>query len=232
MPIETSGTTLSAILWDMDGTLVDTEPVWVQCERELMADFDYAWNEADAAFCIGGPMEKVEQYMYEKSGRRENPSWFGERLVEMMLERLTSDVIVKPGVRSMIDESSRAGVKQALVSASRRAIVDAVVRGIGISFDFVVSASEVARSKPHPEGYLTSAARLGIPIHECVVFEDSPVGILAGVESGTLTLGLSEVEIEHQNFRRIGTLLDFSYEDLTLVHRDWVIDREGAGTPR
>ena len=216
---------LKAILWDMDGTLVDTEPMWIQCEADLMSDFGYVWGDEDAHFCIGGPMEKVQRYMALKSGSDIDPSWFGNRLVEMMLERMESGVELKDGVLDLLHDARNHGLKQAIVSASRRPIVDAVIAGLGFPFDHSISATEVSISKPHPEGYVKAASYFAVDIESCVIFEDSSTGIRSGLDSGALTLGLTEQVFDHSNFIRIGDLKGLEFAELLMMHRDW---REGV----
>lgn len=217
MPIDD----LAALLWDMDGTLVDTEPLWVECEAELMKQFGYEWGVDDARYCIGGPMEKVERYMSEKSGSELPQSWFGDSLISMMLGRLQSGIPLIPGAGEIFHEARSLGLKLALVSASRREIVDAVIKGIGLDFDYSISASEVENSKPDPEGYLTAALRLEAELAQCVIFEDSPVGLRAGVESGALTLGVGEEKIEHRNFISLGSLHGRSISEIRNLHSNW-----------
>lgn len=222
----TEFTPLQAILWDMDGTLVDTEPMWIQCEAELMSEFGYTWSDEDSHFCIGGPMEKVQNYMAEKSGSEIEPQWFGNRLVEMMLKRMRDGVEVKSGVLDLLHEARSSGLKQAIVSASRRPIVDAVMTGLGFPFDHSISASEVTISKPHPESYLRAASFFEIDIEGCVVFEDSLTGIRSGLDSGALTLGLTEHEFDHANYIRLGDLSGFGFPELVSTHRDWILGVE------
>lgn len=219
---------LSALLWDMDGTLVDTEPLWVECEAELMRQFGYEWSEEDARYCIGGPMEKVERYMLEKSRSDRDSSWFGDQLISMMLLRLRSGIQLMPGVHELIDAAREHDVKLALVSASRREIVDAVLEGIVIDFDFSISASEVERSKPDPEGYITAATRLETGLDRCVIFEDSPVGIRSGVASGALTLGVGSETIDHRNFISVGSLHGKELHEIVNLHTQWTHTTESA----
>ena len=208
----------------MDGTLVDTEPLWVQCEEELMRSFGYEWGESDAMHCIGGPMERVELYLKEKSGSDREASWFGNTLVEMMLERLslTSAEILRPGALALIEEARALGVKLALVSASRRPIVDAVLSALPFSFDLSISASEVTRSKPDPEGYVKASELLGAAIHSCVVIEDSMVGIRSGLASGALVVGVTETSFDHDNFHGVSDLREVPLQRLFDLHRSWL----------
>lgn len=230
MPIDSSAvkkTSVAALLWDMDGTLVDTEPLWVECEADLMRGFGYEWGEADAMHCIGGPMERVERYLKEKSGSDLDASWFGNQLVEMMLARLasTSGEILRPGALSLVEEAKTLGLKLALVSASRRPIVDAVLSSLPFTFDLSISASEVSRSKPDPEGYVKASELLGAAIHSCVVIEDSSVGIQSGLASGALVVGVTEMEFDHHNFHGVLDLRDLPLPRLMDLHHAWLSQR-------
>jgi HAD superfamily hydrolase (TIGR01509 family) len=221
--MRTDSLLLEAILWDMDGTLVDTEPMWVKCEEDLMRTFGYDWSEADALHCIGGPMERVQLYLKEKSGSDRDPAWFGETLVEMMLERLTEGATLRPGVHKLISTAQNAGVKMALVSASRRPIVDAVVKGLPFEFDLTISANEVTRSKPDPEGYIQASTALASAIHRCIVIEDSKVGITSGLASGAMVIGLTHESFDHENFHGFPDLSEVSLPMLVSTHRDWAL---------
>lgn len=212
---------LEALLWDMDGTLVDTEPMWVKCEEELMAEFGYQWSEHDALHCIGGPMERVQLYLKEKSKSDLDPSWFGDQLIEMMLSKLKSGAMIRPGALELVNEAIESGLRLALVSASRRPIVDAVLEGLPFSFDLSISASEVERSKPHPEGYLRAASEIATSIHSCVVIEDSSVGITSGLESGALVIGVTPQTFDHDNFHGVLDLSSVNLASLQSLHQSW-----------
>ena len=72
-----------AVLWDMDGTLVDSEPFWLQSEKDLMAEFDYTWTDEDQRHCLGGPLLRVGKYMYELAGHRQSPEYFMHELTQI-----------------------------------------------------------------------------------------------------------------------------------------------------
>jgi len=220
--VSSSDIPLEALLWDMDGTLVDTEPLWVECERDLMAGFGYEWSEEDALHCIGGPMERVEIYLKEKSKSNRDPSWFGQNLVEMMLERLAKGAPLRPGVDELFSASREAGLRMALVSASRRAVVDAVLSSLPFRFDFSVSATEVTRSKPDPEGYLIASRQISTSISSCVVIEDSKVGITSGLASGAMVIGVTHESFDHESFHGVSDLRTLPLETLRSHHTDWV----------
>lgn len=229
--MRTDSLLLEAILWDMDGTLVDTEPMWVKCEEDLMRTFGYDWSEADALHCIGGPMERVQLYLKEKSRSDRDPAWFGETLVEMMLERLSAGATLRPGVLQLMSTAQDAGVKMALVSASRRPIVDAVLQGLPFEFDLTISANEVTRSKPDPEGYIQASTTLASAVHRCIVIEDSRVGITSGLASGAMVVGLTHESFDHENFHGFPDLSEMSLPFLLETHREWTLRTLGEVRP-
>jgi HAD superfamily hydrolase (TIGR01509 family) len=219
-------TPLEALLWDMDGTLVDTEPMWVRCEEELMTEFGYQWSERDALHCIGGPMERVQLYLKEKSKSDLEPAWFGDQLIKMMLEKIERfGAPLQPGALDLITAAKEAELALALVSASRRSIVDAVVASLPFTFDLAISASDVERSKPHPEGYLRAASELSSAMESCVIIEDSSVGITSGLESGAMVIGLTSDIFHHENFHGVANLHQVPLKEIRQIHQEWLMRR-------
>ena len=184
-----------AVLWDMDGTLIDSEPIWIEEERKLMLALGGVWSEADAIHCIGGPMERVDQFMRTKLSpdvlSQYAPLALTEILRERMTERLSQGVNYTRGSLSLLTELHGLKVPQALVSASSRPIMDAALSSIGSHFfSTTISDNDVSSSKPHPEGYLLAAQRIGVSIEDCLILEDSVTGITAAIDLGAYVLGL------------------------------------------
>lgn len=184
---------IAAIFFDMDGLLVDTEPLWLESERELMSRFDIQWRHEDQIHCLGGPMEKVGKYMSELAGHREPSEYFIEELIELMVEKL-HDIQLMPGLRALLNEVSERALPCALVSASPRRIVDAVLTALGEHpFAFSISADDVERSKPHPDPYLHAARRFDIEISQALIIEDSPTGVSAARSSGAWVIAVPQI---------------------------------------
>ncbi len=147
-----------AVLWDMDGTLVDSEPIWIGEERRIMESLGASWSDEDALYCIGGPMARVDAYMLSKLPESKRGE-FGEyaltkMLLESMVERFKQSVPFAPGARNLIEQMNEAGIPMALVTASSRAIMEGALASIGKHFfKTTVSDSDVERSKPDPQGY-------------------------------------------------------------------------------
>ena len=185
-----------AVLWDMDGTLIDSEPIWIGEERRIMESLGATWSDEDALYCIGGPMSRVDAYMRLKlpDNRREE---FGEYdltriLLNSMVERFKTGVPFSPGAKELIDEMYTAAIPMALVTASSRAIMEGALASIGTHyFKTTISDNDVERSKPDPQGYQLAAARIGVPIENCLVIEDSITGATAAIASGAYLLGLT-----------------------------------------
>jgi HAD superfamily hydrolase (TIGR01509 family) len=207
----------SAVFFDMDGLFVDSEPQWLIAETELMAEFGYTWTTDDQNFCLGGPLSRVGQYMFEKSGEVESAEFFTVSIIEKMTQRLSAGVPVLPGAIELLLDLKKNNVPTALVSASPRVLVDAVLSSIpDHTFDFSLSADDVKKPKPDPEAYLKAADKLGVKIADCLILEDSPTGIKAATSSGAFTIGVPHfVHVEpRERLEIISSLEELSYEVL------------------
>jgi HAD superfamily hydrolase (TIGR01509 family) len=220
---------IKAIAWDMDGTLVDTEPTWQSAEEELMAEFGYIWLDEDSAHCIGGPMERVARYLQKKSGTEIPFQWFGDQLIARMKAKLSTPPSLLPGVLSLLTEIKNAGLKQAIVSASDRGIVDLIYSSFPDYFDFAISANDVKDSKPSPDCYLLAAKKFDININEMLIIEDSFVGISAGMATGALVIALPHSpEIpQGDNVFTFPSLENMNLEGFIGYHQAWQLNKVG-----
>lgn len=180
---------LAAVLWDMDGTLVRTEELWMAAEIATMAAFGGHWDAQDQAVAIGGPLDRVVRYMADRVGHPE--AEVGRRLTDEIEHRMrTEEIPWMPGARELHDALVAAGVPQALVSNSWRALMDAALAELATSFEVIIAGDELARSKPDPLPYLMACQRLGAEPTSAVVIEDSPTGVAAGLAAGCAVLGV------------------------------------------
>lgn len=184
----------AAVLWDMDGLLVDTEPVWTVAEEELAAELGGVWSSQLKAAIVGTRLDVAVPRIVEHYGRPpEDVPWATQWLLGRMVELFAERPTVLPGVTELLAELRAAQVPVALVSSSFRVLVDAVLRhGLG-PFDVTLSGDEVTLGKPHPEPYLTAAARLGVDPRRCVVLEDSGAGVLSGEAAGCAVVAVPSV---------------------------------------
>ena len=206
-----------AVFFDMDGLMVDSEPEWLLSETEVTAAYGYEWLETDQIACLGGPLSKVGQYMYDKCGQQESPQFFTQTLIDTQVARMRGNTPTMPGAVELVRELQTRDVKTALVSASPRNIVNAVLENLGHElFPFSISSDDVVHTKPHPEGYLKAASISGSDISNCLIFEDSLTGMNAAIASGAYLIGVPHlVSIEESDrVRVIKSLEQMSFSKL------------------
>jgi len=208
---------MSAILFDMDGTLIDSEPLWLKAEIEVMAEVGCHWDEQDQINCLGGPAERTERYMQERSQNIKPYGYFINRLHEVMRARITNELDLIPNALSLLKECKDAGIKTALVTASSRDLMTIVLKRFPPgTFDVVVSGDDVEKSKPDPAPYLLAAKQLSVDILECLVLEDSLTGVQSGLSSGAKVIGIPHLVqmSEHPNLRVISSLDEITLSDI------------------
>lgn len=185
----------TAVLFDMDGTLIDSEPVWFETEVGLLAELGYELGPEHWPYVLGQPNEVACKYLLNVSGLPLTWQELSARIEAAMVPILSQGVELLPGVKDLLVELAAAGVPTALVSASPRSIVDACLGGIGADFfRHTVSGDDVALAKPHPEPYLLAARLLGVAPEECVVIEDSPIGTASGAAAGCRVLSVPHAD--------------------------------------
>ena len=183
----------AAVLWDMDGTLVDTEPAWIAAEHALVAEFGGTWTDEDAVQMIGTPLE-VAAGILQRHGVALPTGVIVDRLLESVIAAAGRGVEWRPGALDLLAALREAGVPCALVTMSYRRFADAVLsHGIADAFDVLVTGDEVEHGKPHPEPYLRAAELLGVDVTRCVAIEDSRTGVASAVASGARTLGVENL---------------------------------------
>lgn len=184
----------SAVLWDMDGTLVDTEPYWMDVETELVQSYGGTWTEQDAVKLVGNALIDSAVLLRE-AGVDMEPDAIVQLLTDRVAQRLrTHGVPFRPGARELLADLREQGIPTALVTMSLRRMALDVVSLIDFpAFDLIIGGDDVERGKPHPDPYLLAAERLGIAIEDALVIEDSPTGVRAGLASGAVTLAVPHI---------------------------------------
>jgi len=203
-----------AVFFDMDGLMVDSEPQWLLSEIEVTAPYGYTWLEQDQVACLGGPLSKVGRFMFDRCGKVESPQFFTQQLIDTQVARMRGNTPTMPGAIELVRELQSHGIKTALVSASPRNIVDAVLDNLGHDlFPFSISSDDVENTKPHPEAYLKAATMSGSNIANCLVFEDSLTGMSAAIASGAHLIGVPHLVTidESPRIRVIKSLEQLSY---------------------
>ena len=217
-------TFFDAVFFDMDGLMVDSEPEWLQSEIDVTAPYGYTWLEEDQIACLGGPLSRVGQYMFDKCGQQNSPEFFTQSLIDTQAAKMRGNTPTMPGAVELVRELQSHGVKTALVSASPRNIVDAVLDNLGHDlFPFSISSDDVVNTKPHPDGYLKAAAISQSEIDNCLIFEDSLTGMKAATSSGAFLIAVPHlVTIEESaRVRVIKSLAQLSYAKIAELHQDF-----------
>jgi len=208
---------LEGVLFDMDGLIVDSEPLWFEVESAVMARLGGQWGEADQQALVGGSLPRTVSYLLDRAVRPASPEQVGRWLVEGMTSLLMSRTLTMlPGAGELLEEVRAAGIPHALVTSSERPVMDAVLTRLGVSFTATVCADDVTRGKPDPEPYLKAASLLGADPRHCVALEDSPNGVASAEAAGCWTVAVpSLVPIEARPGRVVAASL--SQVNLTLL---------------
>ena len=206
----------------MDGTLVDTEPFWLEAETELMARFNYTWRPEDQRHCLGGPLTRVGAYMAEKAGEGDS-EFFVNELVSSVAEKFQTDLHFMPGAYELVEELKQCGIPLGLVSASPRILVDATLSRIGADvFDISISSEDVARNKPYPDPYLRAAELIHVDIANSLILEDSQTGISSAQSAGASVLAIPHIVTiaPHPKTVIINSLVGYDFAALSQLFHD------------
>ncbi|MGZ4436828.1 MAG: HAD family hydrolase [Nocardioidaceae bacterium] len=179
----------AAVLWDMDGTLVDSEPYWIESEYELIEAHGGTWSQEHALQLVGNDLLESGRYIREHGGIDLEPSDIVEQLLDKVVARIRRAVPWQPGARELLAHLREEGVRCGLVTMSYRRFVAPVLDALpGDTFEVVVTGDAVSQGKPHPEPYLKAAALLGVEPADVVAIEDSNTGVRSAVAAGCTVL--------------------------------------------
>jgi len=219
-----------AVLWDMDGTLIDSEPYWMSAETELVEAHGGVWTREDGLAMIGQSMALSAATL-----RSRGVDLPDDAIRDFLHERVGAGVAAavpwQAGAEELLASLAAAGVPLALVTSSFSVLADPFARMAGV-FDVVVSGDEVRHNKPHPEPYLTAAERLGVDISRCVAFEDSPSGIASAVSAGARVVAVEVLVpvVAPVGVSRVRSLAVIGLRELTRIAAGDVLDLRDAET--
>ena len=184
----------AAVFWDMDGTLVDTEPYWINAEHAIVEEAGGVWNDEYAPQLVGNDLMVSAEFIRDNSPITLEPVEIVEDLLRRVIAQVTEHVPWRPGAIELLTALREAGVPNALVTMSWRSLADSVVTALPEgTFAAVITGDEVQHGKPHPEPYLAAARALGVEVTDCVAIEDSPTGVRSAVAAGVPTLAVPHV---------------------------------------
>lgn len=184
----------AAVLFDMDGVLIDSEPIWYEVEAALVERMGGTWGKEHQAKCIGGTVDWTCRYIIELTGSNRTVDDVQEEVVRLMADRIADALTIHDGALDLVDAVRARGVKTALVTSSYRALVDPALRWLGAHrFDAVVTGDEVSRGKPDPEPYLAACTALGVAPQSAIVIEDAITGVLSAEAAGCMVVAVPSV---------------------------------------
>lgn len=225
-PVTTGTAPPEAVLWDMDGTLVDTEPCWMAAEEGLVREFGGTWGADDAQSMVGLALLDSAAVLAAHGVDLPLPE-IVDRMLDSVVEAVGTGLVWQPGALDLLAGLGAAGVPCALVTMSYGRFADAVLAQMPAgAFDVVVTGEQVVQGKPHPEPYLTAAERLGVDVTRCVAIEDSVPGVGSAVASGARTLAVEHMVAvdDRPGLSRADSLMDVDLGVLGRIAGGEVLD--------
>lgn len=173
----------------MDGTLVDTEPYWIEVESELVAAHGGTWSHADAMNLVGNDLLESGRYIREVGGVDLEPAEIVEILLDGVVEHISREVPWRPGAVELLADLAEREIPCALVTMSYKRFVAPVLAALPEgTFRVVITGDAVQQGKPHPEPYLKAAALLGVDPTDALAIEDSNTGARSAESAGCTVL--------------------------------------------
>lgn len=211
----------AAVLWDMDGTLVDTEPYWMRAEHELVESFGGVWTHADAMLLVGSGLLGSAAILQNRG-----VALAADAIVDVLTTRVqeqlaSAGIPWRPGAHELLTELHGAGMPMALVTMSEQRMARQIADLVGFdAFATIISGDMVQQSKPHPESYLTAASILGVDPRHSIAIEDSVPGVAAAVASGAVVIAVPHmVPLEQsEHYTLVQSLTGSSLATLTEVY--------------
>jgi HAD superfamily hydrolase (TIGR01509 family) len=218
----------AAVLWDMDGTLVDTEPYWIATEYAMAEKYGGTWSEEHALNLVGNALLESGVYIRVHMGIDLTPQEIVDELLDGVVERVRESVPWRPGARELLAELRVNDVPCALVTMSWQRFVAPILEHLPPdTFAAIVTGDRVEFGKPHPEPYLKAAAELGVAPEDCLAIEDSNPGAKSGVAAGCVVLCVPNhvpiLEGERRVFR--DTLVGVAAADLAELSAETAVVR-------
>ena len=186
---------VDAVIFDLDGVLIDSESVWDEARRAVVADNGGSWTETATRAMQGMSSPEWSRYLHEELGVSLDPGEISRQVVERMLASYEREVPLLPGAVQAVRRLAERW-PLGLASSSNRPVIDAVLESAGLTgcFSATVSGDEVAQGKPSPDVYLAAARKLGVEAGRAAAVEDSSNGLRAGAAAGMLVIAVPNRE--------------------------------------
>ncbi len=209
-------TPFDAVIFDMDGTLLDTEAVFKEIVFDVCAELGFEMTHEVHSSMVGSSHERTSQLLIEAYGVAFPYSLFDEKCRVIMRERSHAGVPVKPGAREFVTELRERGIPTAVATSSRNPHAEHHLTAAGLLhlFETVVTRDDVVNPKPHPEPYLTAARRLEIEPTRCLALEDSFAGVRAAHAAGMQTVMVPDLVHPGDDIHALGITVMASMLDV------------------
>lgn len=182
---------IKAVIFDMDGTLIDSQPIWYQVSTNFFQKNGFPVTMDDMIKLTGSPVAKLVDYVLQVYGQKDKAR---AQLVTELMDYAVFEILAAkpllPNVKDVLAQLKQQGIKIAVASASPRNMLQGIVDSCGIAeyFDYLASAEELDYNKPHPAVYLHAAQQLGVSVAECFAVEDSVLGMISGKAASMKTV--------------------------------------------
>jgi HAD superfamily hydrolase (TIGR01509 family) len=186
-----NGAVIAAVVFDLDGVLIDSEPVWERVRRSYVGEHGGSWPAGAQERLMGMSTAEWARYLSEEAGVDQPPEEVAAAVIGLMADQYAQEL---PLISGALDAVERCGRRWplGLASSSPRSLIDTVLATAGLAHRFAVSVSseEVARGKPAPDVYLAAVAGLGLAPGQCVAVEDSTNGVLSAAAAGLAVVAI------------------------------------------
>ncbi|MCI7353291.1 MAG: hexitol phosphatase HxpB [[Actinobacillus] rossii] len=182
---------IKAVIFDMDGTLIDFQPIWYQVSTDFFQKNGFPVTMDDMIKLTGSPVAKLVDYVLQAHGQKDKAR---AQLVTELMDYAVFEILAAkpllPNVKDVLAQLKQQGIKIAVASASPRNMLQGIVDSCGIAeyFDYLASAEELDYNKPHPAVYLHAAQQLDVSVAECFAVENSVLGMISGKAASMKTV--------------------------------------------
>lgn len=193
-----------AVLFDLDGTLVNSEPLWARAQTGLADRYGGVWSQHDSDRTVGKSLRYTAEQLQAGGVALPVEQIMSELLTVVEAELLRTGTTLQPGAADLLRKLARVGVPLALVSSSYRLHMDAVLSQLPVTFAVTIAGDEVLDSKPAPEGYLRAIEAVGVSASKCIAVEDSLSGATAAIRAGVRVICVPSVPGDAEELARLG----------------------------
>jgi HAD superfamily hydrolase (TIGR01509 family) len=192
-----------AVIFDMDGVLVDSEPFGFEAMRRMVARYGLGYSEQENAEFLGRTTLESCRILKARHGLPDAAETLADFYIEGMLAQIEEGPVPMPGVPDVLERVRAGGYRLAIASSAELRVIHANLTALALGplFEAVVSGTQVARGKPAPDVFIAAADRLAVPPDRCLVVEDSRNGLLAAKAAGMICAVVPCAYTRHQDFR-------------------------------